>query len=187
MPRPPVLTPPPCNSRLASPLPTSQGQCCCAGSRLFVHEDIYEEFVRRSAERAKARKVRARAGARTAGGGGWRRAAACALTPVPCTYDPPALPIALDRARHCKRGQLHPTSLQCCHSHPPTPPSHCSPGVQVGDPFAADTEQGPQVDADQLNKILHYIDLGKREGARMLCGEWGARECIAAMKRRAVY
>jgi len=29
------------------------GQCCCAGSRTFVHESIYEEFVRKSVERAK--------------------------------------------------------------------------------------------------------------------------------------
>ncbi|XP_030049728.1 aldehyde dehydrogenase 1A1 [Microcaecilia unicolor] len=32
-----------------------QGQCCIAGSRLFVEESIYEEFVRRSVERAKKR------------------------------------------------------------------------------------------------------------------------------------
>lgn len=29
------------------------GQVCCAGSRTYVHEDIYEEFVKRSVERAK--------------------------------------------------------------------------------------------------------------------------------------
>ena len=29
------------------------GQCCTAGSRIFVEEPIYEEFVRRSVERAK--------------------------------------------------------------------------------------------------------------------------------------
>jgi acyl-CoA reductase-like NAD-dependent aldehyde dehydrogenase len=34
-----------------------QGQCCCAGSRLFVHEQIYDEFVARAAERAKKRTV----------------------------------------------------------------------------------------------------------------------------------
>uniref|UniRef100_A0A6Q2YC33 Aldehyde dehydrogenase domain-containing protein n=1 Tax=Esox lucius TaxID=8010 RepID=A0A6Q2YC33_ESOLU len=33
------------------------GQCCTAGSRVFVEEPIYEEFVRRSVERAKRRTV----------------------------------------------------------------------------------------------------------------------------------
>ncbi len=40
----------------------------------------------------------------------------------------------------------------------------------VGDPFSPDTEQGPQVDQDQFNKVMSYIDAGKREGASLLCG-----------------
>jgi len=35
----------------------NQGQCCCAGSRTYVEEKIYDEFVQRSVERAKKRKV----------------------------------------------------------------------------------------------------------------------------------
>uniref|UniRef100_A0A4W2H287 aldehyde dehydrogenase (NAD(+)) n=1 Tax=Bos indicus x Bos taurus TaxID=30522 RepID=A0A4W2H287_BOBOX len=35
----------------------NQGQCCCAGSRTFVQEDIYAEFVERSVARAKSRVV----------------------------------------------------------------------------------------------------------------------------------
>lgn len=35
----------------------NQGQCCCAGSRTFVQEDIYPEFLERSVERAKKRTV----------------------------------------------------------------------------------------------------------------------------------
>lgn len=35
----------------------NQGQCCCAGSRCFVEEPIYDEFVQRSVERAKSRVV----------------------------------------------------------------------------------------------------------------------------------
>lgn len=33
------------------------GQCCTAGSRVYVEEPIYDEFVRRSVERAKRRIV----------------------------------------------------------------------------------------------------------------------------------
>jgi aldehyde dehydrogenase (NAD+) len=77
----------------------NQGQCCCAGSRLFVEQKIYDDFVNRSVARAKKRKV--------------------------------------------------------------------------GDPLAKDTEQGPQVDKDQFDKVLGYIDSGKQEGAKLLCG--GAR------------
>ena len=35
----------------------NMGQVCAAGSRTFVHEDIYDEFVKRSVERAKMKKV----------------------------------------------------------------------------------------------------------------------------------
>ena len=34
-----------------------QGQCCCAGSRIFVQEDIYDEYVQRSIEKARSRTV----------------------------------------------------------------------------------------------------------------------------------
>jgi aldehyde dehydrogenase (NAD+) len=35
----------------------NQGQCCCAGSRLFVEESIHDEFVARIVARAKERRV----------------------------------------------------------------------------------------------------------------------------------
>src|SRR4029079_14277036 len=35
----------------------NQGQCCCAGSRLFVERKVYDEFVGRSVERATRRTV----------------------------------------------------------------------------------------------------------------------------------
>uniref|UniRef100_A0A8C1TXG7 Aldehyde dehydrogenase 1 family, member A2 n=1 Tax=Cyprinus carpio TaxID=7962 RepID=A0A8C1TXG7_CYPCA len=35
----------------------NNGQCCTAGSRIFVEEPIYDEFVRRSVERARRRTV----------------------------------------------------------------------------------------------------------------------------------
>ena len=74
----------------------NQGQCCCAGSRLFVEEKAYDEFVERSAERARNRTV--------------------------------------------------------------------------GDPFNPATEQGPQVDQAQFDKVMGYIDAGKRQGAKLVCG-----------------
>eukprot|EP00854_Cymbomonas_tetramitiformis_P016217 gene16217-19245_t len=35
----------------------NMGQCCCAGSRLYVHEDIYDEFVEKAVARAQKRTV----------------------------------------------------------------------------------------------------------------------------------
>ena len=35
----------------------NMGQCCCAGSRIFVEESIYDEFVAKSVARAKKRTV----------------------------------------------------------------------------------------------------------------------------------
>jgi aldehyde dehydrogenase (NAD+) len=35
----------------------NQGQCCCAGSRLFVQESVYDEFVAKMVAKAKSRKV----------------------------------------------------------------------------------------------------------------------------------
>jgi aldehyde dehydrogenase (NAD+) len=74
----------------------NQGQCCCASSRLYVHEKIYDEFVKASVAKAQKRIV--------------------------------------------------------------------------GDPFDAKTEQGPQVDKEQHEKILGYIKSGQEEGAKLLCG-----------------
>ncbi len=74
----------------------NQGQCCCAGSRLFVEQSIHDEFVSKVVDRAKTR--------------------------------------------------------------------------QLGDPLDPNTTQGPQVDADQFNKIMSYIDKGKTEGAKCLTG-----------------
>jgi len=40
----------------------------------------------------------------------------------------------------------------------------------VGDPFDAKVEQGPQVDKDQMTKILELIESGKKDGAVLCCG-----------------
>ena len=77
----------------------NQGQCCCAGSRLFVERSVHERFVERMLEKAR--------------------------------------------------------------------------GHRVGDPFDPATEQGPQVSDEQFEKVMSYIESGRRDGARLLCG--GAR------------
>ena len=74
----------------------NQGQCCVAGSRLFVEEKIHDEFVEKLTKKAKSRKV--------------------------------------------------------------------------GDPFDMSTEQGPQVDQAQFDKIMSYIDYGKQDGAKCQFG-----------------
>jgi aldehyde dehydrogenase (NAD+) len=74
----------------------NQGQCCCAGSRLFVQEPMYEKMVEKLASRVKTRKL--------------------------------------------------------------------------GDPFDPATEQGPQVDKAQFEKILGYIEKGKAQGAKCMSG-----------------
>jgi aldehyde dehydrogenase (NAD+) len=74
----------------------NHGQCCCAGSRVFVEEKIYDQFVEKSGIRAKNRTV--------------------------------------------------------------------------GDPFDPKTEQGPQVDSAQFEKVMGYIGSGRSEGAKLVCG-----------------
>lgn len=45
----------------------------------------------------------------------------------------------------------------------------------VGDPFDKETNHGPQVSKIQFDKVLGYIDIGKKEGARLVMGgeRWG--------------
>lgn len=74
----------------------NQGQCCCAGSRVFVEDSIHDEFISR-------------------------------LT-------------AMNTNR------------------------------VVGNPLDPATEQGPQVDKAQFDKIMSYIDKGKAEGADCVSG-----------------
>src|SRR5215468_9301130 len=74
----------------------NQGQCCCAGSRLFVEEKCYDEFVEKSVARAKRRKL--------------------------------------------------------------------------GNPFESATEQGPQVDQTQFDKVMGYIEAGRQEKAKLVAG-----------------
>jgi aldehyde dehydrogenase (NAD+) len=74
----------------------NMGQVCCAGSRTYVEEKIYDEFVERSVELAK-KKI-------------------------------------------------------------------------VGNPFDSNVEQGPQIDAEQTDKIMNLIKTGRSEGAKLCLG-----------------
>jgi len=74
----------------------NHGQCCCAGSRIYVEEPIYEKFLERFRERAAQNAV--------------------------------------------------------------------------GDPFAKDTFQGPQVSQLQFDRIMSYIEEGKKSGATIETG-----------------
>ncbi|MBS0565390.1 MAG: betaine-aldehyde dehydrogenase [Proteobacteria bacterium] len=42
--------------------------------------------------------------------------------------------------------------------------------IRLGDPRDPDTQMGPLVSAAQLDKVLGYIEAGKREGARLVTG-----------------
>jgi acyl-CoA reductase-like NAD-dependent aldehyde dehydrogenase len=42
--------------------------------------------------------------------------------------------------------------------------------IRIGDPLDAATELGPLAFADQRDKVAGYVDLGRREGARVLTG-----------------
>jgi aldehyde dehydrogenase (NAD+) len=42
--------------------------------------------------------------------------------------------------------------------------------MKVGDPLDPSTEMGAQISQAQLDRILGYIESGKQEGARLLCG-----------------
>src|SRR4029079_6122421 len=41
---------------------------------------------------------------------------------------------------------------------------------KVGDPFDPDTTQGPQVSQEQMDRILGYVEAGKKEGAQCPAG-----------------
>lgn len=81
----------------------NQGQCCCAGSRLFVEDKVHDKFVDKISSMNEKRRL--------------------------------------------------------------------------GDPFDPATEQGPQVNKEQFDKVMGYIDAGKKEGAKCVTGgdRWGDR------------
>ncbi|KAK6010278.1 hypothetical protein OSTOST_24706, partial [Ostertagia ostertagi] len=46
---------------------------------------------------------------------------------------------------------------------------------KLGDPMDLSTQQGPQVDEEQLRTIERYVEYGKKEGAKLVAGgkKWG--------------
>ena len=53
--------------------------------------------------------------------------------------------------------------------------------IRMGEPLNEETNFGPLVSFAQMDKVLNYIELGKKEGARLLVG--GARVTDAAMAK----
>jgi 4-guanidinobutyraldehyde dehydrogenase/NAD-dependent aldehyde dehydrogenase len=49
-------------------------------------------------------------------------------------------------------------------------------GIPPGEPLDPDTRLGSIVDARQLDKVLDYVELGQREGARVVTGGERVRE-----------
>ena len=42
--------------------------------------------------------------------------------------------------------------------------------IRVGDGMNSETDMGPLVDENQMNRVLEYIEIGKKEGADLVCG-----------------
>ena len=42
--------------------------------------------------------------------------------------------------------------------------------LKIGDPMSAETQMGAQVSQEHYEKVLRYIDLGRQEGASVVCG-----------------
>lgn len=74
----------------------NQGQVCCAGTRLFVENKIYDDFVNKLSDKVKK--------------------------------------------------------------------------IKLGHGLSTDTQMGPLVSEEQLKRVTGYLDIGKKEGAKPLCG-----------------
>jgi methylmalonic acid semialdehyde dehydrogenase len=46
----------------------------------------------------------------------------------------------------------------------------CAKRMRIGDGSSAQTEMGPSVDEKQFRTVLKYIDIGREDGAELLCG-----------------
>lgn len=55
--------------------------------------------------------------------------------------------------------------------------------ITVGDPMDEKTIIGPMISPAHLAKVRHYIELGQKEGANMLCGGLGTPEVAAHVQK----
>ncbi|MFY9512880.1 MAG: 5-carboxymethyl-2-hydroxymuconate semialdehyde dehydrogenase [Rubrivivax sp.] len=56
--------------------------------------------------------------------------------------------------------------------------------ITVGDPLDENTIVGPMISPTHLAKVRHYIELGPKEGATLLCGGLGAPDDLPAALRQ---
>ena len=47
---------------------------------------------------------------------------------------------------------------------------HRAENMRIGDGSNASTEMGPSVDESQFKTVLSYIDIGREDGATLVCG-----------------
>lgn len=54
---------------------------------------------------------------------------------------------------------------------------HAKKMIKIGDPFDPDTFQGPQISKAQFDKIMGYIEISKKDGAKVSYGgkRWGTK------------
>lgn len=52
-----------------------------------------------------------------------------------------------------------------------------SKSIKLGHSLSSDTEQGPLVSEEQMNRVLSYIEHGKKDGAQLISGgkRWGGK------------
>lgn len=53
--------------------------------------------------------------------------------------------------------------------------------LKLGNPIDRETQMGPLVDENQMKRVLEYIEIGRREGAKLLCG--GEQKLDAGLHR----
>lgn len=55
--------------------------------------------------------------------------------------------------------------------------------IQLGDPLDPKTKMGPLVSKQQYEKVMKYIEIGKREKAELVCGGGGPKNFLSHLKK----